>query len=273
MSEKQGSLIIAGCGLHPGHMTLETKSVIENAEKVLLVAPNPLSIRHIIELNPATEHLGKFYNQGLQRPDIYRQMAKYIIELVRAGHQVCTVFYGHPGVFVSSTRMASRVLKEQGYEVSMLPGIAADACLYADLDLDPAETGCQSYEATRFLMTRREVDNSAALILWQLGLTGEHTMDHFKKGEQGLTALARLLLEKYPAEHQVCLYEAPTLPGFRPRQDWLTLAELEKADVSLITTLFVPACKEPEFAEERLSWLGLSSKDIEHWEEFEEVDA
>lgn len=268
MTAKQGSLTIAGCGLHPGHMTLETESLIKNAEKVLLVAPNPLSIQHIISLNDTTEHLGKYYNEeGISRPDIYKKMAMHIIELVRSGVQVVTVFYGHPGVFVTSTRLASNVLKNEGFAVKMLPGIAADACLYADLDLDPADTGCQSYEATRFLLTKRTPDTSAALILWQLGLTGEHTSDHFTPGEQGIQALSRLLQEYYPANHKVCIYEAPTLPGFQPRKDWIEISRLAKSKVSVISTLYVPACNESSFAEERLEWLGITASDIAHWNE------
>ncbi|WP_168171450.1 SAM-dependent methyltransferase [Lacimicrobium sp. SS2-24] len=267
-----GRLTIAGCGLHPGHMTLETQSLIEAAETVLLVAPNPLSIQHIRQLNANTEHLGRFYNMGYSRPEIYRQMALRIIELVQQGQSVCVVFYGHPGVFVSSTRMAGRVLSERGYPVTMLPGISADACLYADLGLDPADTGCQSYESTRFLLTRRDVDNSAALILWQLGLTGEHSMDKFEPGKKGLAALSRLLQQSYPPEHQVCLYEAPTLPGFEPRKDWMALTDLAPADVNTITTLYVPACQEPSFAAERLAWLGLNEDDIRHWDEYEEIE-
>ncbi|GGO64489.1 SAM-dependent methyltransferase [Bowmanella pacifica] len=270
---KKGRLTIAGCGLHPGHMTLETQSLIQTAEVVLLVAPNPLSIQHILQLNPNTEHLGRFYTMGFSRPEIYQQMAKRIIELVKQDKDVCTVFYGHPGVFVSSTRMASRALAPLGYEIKMLPGISADACLYADLDLDPADTGSQSYESTHFLLTHRKVDSSAALILWQLGLTGEHSMEDFKPGEQGLAALTRLLLQDYPADHRVCLYEAPIFPGYEPKKDWVALSALPNAEVNTVTTLYVPACRPAEFAADRLSWLGLTEQDIHHWDEYEAVES
>lgn len=267
MPTEQGSLTIAGCGLHPGHMTLETKTLIENAEKVLLVAPNPLSIQHIIGLNPATEHLGRFYNEeGISRPEIYHKMAMHMVELVREGNNVVTVFYGHPGVFVTSTRTASQILRDEGYQVKMLPGISADACLFADFDLDPADTGCQSHEATRFLLTDVNVDVSAALILWQLGLTGEHTNSKFKPGKKGLEALCKRLLEHYPADHKVCIYEAPTLPGFSARKDWVTIPELVNSKVGVISTLVVPAARDPEFVYDRLAWLGLEETDTRNWE-------
>ena len=35
-SQATGQLIIAGCGLHPGHMTLETQKHIEQAEIVMV---------------------------------------------------------------------------------------------------------------------------------------------------------------------------------------------------------------------------------------------
>ena len=54
----------------------------------------------------------------------------------------------------------------------MLPGISAEDCLFADLGVDPAEAGCQSYEATRFLERRPAIEPRAALILWQIGVVG-----------------------------------------------------------------------------------------------------
>lgn len=272
MSQNKGRLTIAGCGLHPGHMTLETINLIKSADKVLVVCPNPLSIAQIMELNQNAENLGRFYDMGYSRPQIYREISKYIVEVVTQGFDVCVIFYGHPGVFVTSTRTATQVLKNEGYDVKMLPGISADACLYAELDLDPADTGCQSYECSRFLLTEREVDNSAALILWQLGLTGEHSLEKFEPGKHGLEALTKLLLQSYDKSHKVCLYETSTLPGFEPRTDWVPLSELPKQSVNEITTLFVPACKSPSFAQNRLSWLGLDSQDIEHWQDVEKAD-
>lgn len=267
MPTEKGSLTIAGCGLHPGHMTLETKALIENAEKVLLVAPNPLSVQHIIGLNSNTEHLGRFYNEkGISRPEIYHKMAMYMVGLVRGGSNVVTIFYGHPGVFVTSTREASQILRKENYKVNMLPGISADACLFADFDLDPADTGCQSHEATRFLLTNVKVDPTSALILWQLGLTGEHTNSKFKPGQKGLEALCKRLLEYYPEDHKVCIYEAPTLPGFDARKDWITIQELVNAEIGVISTLLVPAAFAPEFVDDRLDWLGLEKSDTRFWE-------
>jgi len=267
LQDGTGSLVIAGCGLHPGHMTLESKSHIESADKVLLVAPNPLSIHHIQTLNPRVENLGRFYDSEKNRAQTYHKMAQYVIEQVRAGFEICVVFYGHPGIFVTSTHLAQQTLDKEGYKVTMLPGISADACLFADLNLDPAFSGCQSYEATQFLLTQRNWDTGAALILWQIGLVGEHTLSKFQPGKQGPEALTQLLLQAYPEQHQVCLYEAPTMPGFQPRKEWLAIPDLKFAEVFPHTTLYIPADKPLEFVKERLAWLGIDESQTNAWRE------
>ena len=271
---KNGSLVIAGCGLHPGHMTLETQSAIKSAEKVLVVAPNPLSIQHIRQLNAKAENLGRFYEGDVTRLETYHLMANHMVMLVEQGFKVCTIFYGHPGIFVLSTHMAYDKLIALGHEVKMLPGISADACLFADLNIDPASTGCQSFEATQFLLTERNIDNGAALIIWQIGLVGEHTLKKQAPGELGLKAITKLLSQTYPSDHKVCLYQAPTLPGFAPQIDWLKLEDLPLANVPTTTTLFIPACREIVFAKDRLQWLGLTEQDLSAWDEpTEEVTA
>ena len=263
----QGRLTIVGCGLHPGHMTMETESHIKNADIVLVVAPNPLSIQHICQLNPVVENLGLLYEGDVNRLQTYHLMADRMVELASQGQNVCAIYYGHPGIFVLSTHMAMERLEEAGIPVNMLPGISADACLFADLNMDPATTGCQSYEATQFLLSERSIDTGAALILWQVGLVGEHTLKGQKPGKHGLAALTRLLKQDYPGNHKMCIYEAPTLPGFEPHIDWMTLDELANAQVSSISTLVIPPASELKFAKERLAWLHITNEDLSAWDD------
>jgi len=51
-NRKQGSLVMDDCRLHSDPMTSDTQGYIKSADKVLAVAPNPLSIQHIPQLNP-----------------------------------------------------------------------------------------------------------------------------------------------------------------------------------------------------------------------------
>jgi hypothetical protein len=94
----------------------------------------------------------------------------------------------------------------------MLPGVSTEDCLFADLGIDPA-AGCQSYEATDFLLNGRRIDTSAALVLWQAGVVGDL---RYRQGPatDGLRVLVDHLLHLYPGDHRVMVYEAATLPVF-----------------------------------------------------------
>lgn len=259
-SKRQGRLVIAGCGLHPGHVTTETLNAIASAERVMVVTPNPLSIAHIQSLNSHVENLASAYREFGERQDVYRAMAERIIAAVRNGVDLCVVFYGHPAVFVDSTHIARRVLSAEGYDVQMLPGISAEDCLFADLGIDPGESGCQSYEATQFLLNHHALHTGGYLLLWQIGLTAAHVLRSLRLNGHGLSAIVQLLQQWYPDHHSVCVYEAATLPGQSPRMQWLPLSSLPNVTLQQWSTLVVPPLTPLTLAEERLAWLGIPAE-------------
>ena len=154
-------------------------------------------------------------------------MVEAILDPVRDGRNVCAAFYGHPGVFVLPSHEAVKQARSEGFEAMMLPGISAEDCLFADLGVDPAEAGCQSYEATRFLERRPAIEPRAALILWQIGVVGSANHSAEPVAPR-LTELVERLRGLYPDEHEVVVYEAssfrrdraadPADPARRPRR-------------------------------------------------------
>ncbi len=60
--------------------------------------------------------------------------------------------------------------------------------------IDPGTCGCHSFEATDFLLYRREYDSSSHLILWQpytvIGMLGIPVNHNPKKGLQFLSNLS-----------------------------------------------------------------------------------
>src|SRR5207248_1433100 len=130
-----------------------------------------------------------------------------ILESVRAGRRVCAAFYGHPGVYVNAAHAAIRVAREEGFPARMLPGISGEACLYADLGVNPGDVGCQSFEATDFLAARRRFDPTSVLLLYQVGVLGESGVYRGMKARpKRLATLARMLRKHYPAKHPIVLY-------------------------------------------------------------------
>ncbi len=170
-------------------------------------------------------------------------MTEFILSRVRAGVLVCGAFYGHPGVFAYPPHESIRRARAEGYTAWMLPGISAEDCLFADLGVDPGTGGCQSYEATDFLINRHIIDPSSQLILWQIGVLGHWTYRRSGYDLRSLPILLYKLLEAYPPTHEVVIYEAPLFPGCAPTTTRIALAQLTSVPLSGASTLYLPPAR------------------------------
>lgn len=245
-STRSGSLTIVGVGIELGtQITLEARHAIEKAEVVLYLVTDLLSAEWIRELNPSSESLEHFYEEGKARSVTYSQMVDRIVELVREGKNVCVAAYGHPGVFAQPAHESMRRAREEGFAARMLPGVSAEDCFFADLGVDPGKLGCQSYEATRFLVSRPMFDPRVPLLLWQVSVIGH--LDHREKPdyEKGLAILTEVLREHYPGDHEVVVYEAAQLPVYPPTVERMALSSLPDARLPGLATLYVPPAGRP----------------------------
>ena len=252
-----GSLTVVGTGIQFGtQMTPEARGVIKNADVVLSLVAEPVMQAALKRLNPETRSLQEHYVVGESRSEAYEAMIAEILSHVRRGLDVCAAFYGHPGVFVAPSHEAVRRAREEGFRARMLPGISAEDCLYADLGIDPARSGCQCYEATDFLVHGRQVDTTAALVLWQIGTVGNSAAAE-EATPTGLGVLVEVLLELYPADHDVVVYEASPYPGFDPLVRRVPLVDLSPQDVTAMSTLYVPPAGAAELDVTMMDRLGL----------------
>ena len=254
---QRGSLVVVGTGIRlVGQTTLEALERIQHAEKLFYLVNDPTTAAWIRGLNPTADTLEDCYVKGMARRRIYQAMAARIMSAVRSGLDVCAAFYGHPGVFVDASHEAIRRARREGFPAHMLPGISAEDCLIADLGVDPGENGCQSFEATDFLVFRRRFDPSSALILWQVGVLGEASVrDNMSCRPERLAVLTAALRRHYPPRHRVVLYEAAQFPTCDPMIKRIPLAKLTEQTVLPMTTLYVPP-KPSRVADARIvRWL------------------
>lgn len=244
MKDKKGSLVVVGSGIKAvGQLTQEAIAWIKLADKILHVVPDPVVEDVLQRLNPNTESLKVLYAEGKPRMDTYRAMVDRMVACVHEGMRTCAVFYGHPGVFAYPPHSAIRKLRAEGYEAFMLPGISAEDCMFAELGIDPATHGCQSYEATAFVIGGHTVNPMAALVLWQVGVFGNATYSSKLYDLSGISILIEYLSRFYPPEHEVCVYEASTFPGCSPRISWTPLSRLQEQCLTAASTLYVPPAK------------------------------
>lgn len=237
----EGSLDVVGLGfLGIGQITPESLSCIRQADKLFFLGGDALGREWLRAENASLESLYDAYSTGKNRLESYEEMIQRMLAPVRAGMRVCVAFYGHPGVFVYPSHEAIARARGEGHSATMYPAISAEDCLFADLEIDPADFGCASYEATDFLVRPRRVDTSAALILWQAGGIGVTTYENgLEWNPDGVKLLTERLTELYRPAHEVVVYEAAVIPVCDPVIIRTTIEQLPNVRVSVYSTLYV----------------------------------
>lgn len=256
---RPGSLVCVGVGMTLGsHITPLARSYIEKADIVFTALSDGIIELWLARMNPNVRSFQSFYREGKSRADTYREMVDAMLSEVRAGKQVCGAFYGHPGVFALPPHKAIAQARAEGYSAHMEPGVSAEDCLYADLGFDPGRYGCQHYEASQFMLNRRQVDTSAYLVLWQVGVAGDRSFARFSTDAQYRQVLVDVLARDYDVSHEVIIYRAATLPMHEARIERLELGKLPEAAIDMHVTLVIPPSRalEPDLTiRERLDAL------------------
>ncbi|MFF4602330.1 SAM-dependent methyltransferase [Streptomyces sp. NPDC001339] len=239
---ENAQLVVVGTGYRAiGDLTVEARACIEQADKVLCLIGDPLVTRHIGQLNPSVETLDDHYAAGKPRYDSYEEMVEHTLSEVRRGQFVCVALYGHPGVFAYMGHEAIRRARLEGIAARMVPACSAEDWLFADLGLDPGQQGCQSFEATDFLIRHRVFDPTSLMILWQVGVIGMPDRDRRFDPVPGATCLTEVLVPHYGADHPVTVYEASPYVAAEPRMTTTPLAKLPDTALSAASTLVVPS--------------------------------
>lgn len=243
-TRQTGSIVIVGTGMTLGaHITPICRSHIEQAD-VVFCSAHPMMELWLKDMTPDVRSLQGLYAEGKDRRITYREMVDVMLAEVRAGKKVVGAFYGHPGVFAWSPHKVIEEARAEGYSAHMEPGVSAEDCLYADLGIDPGRVGSQNFEASQFMFYQRNIDPSAYLVLWQIGIAGDKSIKRFHTPQAYRQLLSEMLSEYYPLDHQIALYECPTLAMDTARIEWIPLSEFADAEVSLITTMLIPPGKK-----------------------------
>jgi precorrin-6B methylase 1 len=235
------SLVVVGTGIRAiGQLTMEAIAWIRIADKVFYLTPDPVACGMISHWNASAESLSRFYAEGKLRKKSYEEMVEEVMRCMRTGKRTCLVCYGHPGVFCWPGHEVIRQARREGFAAKMFPGVSSEDCLFADLGLDPATMGCQSFEATDFLCNERQVDPSSLLILWQIETIGISLTTRGRGNRPALPLLAERLCRIYGPDHKGILYVAPFQLLGEPRIRRLPLKRLVKAQLFASSTLCIP---------------------------------
>ncbi|GGQ13839.1 SAM-dependent methyltransferase [Shewanella litoralis] len=263
---KHGQLICVGTGIQlAGQIGQLSISYIELADVVFSLVPDGFTDRWLSTFNDDVRSLQPYYAQAGEiknRRDSYQQMVDVMLAEVRANKIVVCALYGHPGVFSCVSHMAIEQATLLGFSAKMLAGVSAEACLWADLGIDPGGSGHQSYEATQFMLYQHVPNRCAHLVLWQIALAGEHTLTQFGTTKARIQILVEHLSQWYSLEHEVVIYEAANLAVQSPRVERIALADLPDARLTTISTLLIPPQQALALNPAMLAKLGISEMDL-----------
>jgi len=241
-----------GIGIRTGQLTFEGQKAIENADTVFALVADAIAMEMLKSYNKHIVDLASSYSMGKERHLSYAEMADRVLFAVREGQRVCLAVYGNPAVFVSSSRQAINIARAEGYDVEMLPGISAEDSMFCDLEIDPAEHGCQIYCATQFVAQNRSFDPYAILTLWQVAIIGESRL--MAEGDSEYRdALSDKLEAVYGLVHPAILYEAATNPFFPPDMRLIAMSDLRTARVRPCCTVVIPPIDRPDLVKVELS--------------------
>lgn len=257
---KSGSLTVVGSGIKfLSHLTTEAQAHIQHADKVLYLVNEPAIENWICENSKQSQSLNTIYSNHQSRKDTYEAITSDIMAHLRQKNDICVVLEGHPVVHATPALEAVKQAKNEGYYATILPGISAEAYLFADLGIDPGSSGCQSYEATDFLIHHRAYDGYSHLILWQVSVIGmvENTPSHCHK--KNTRHLVDYLSKHYPMSHNVILYEGSQYPHIQSKVTHLPLIELPESNISRTTTLYIPPMRQSDSDPSMLRLLGIKT--------------
>jgi hypothetical protein len=238
---KKGSLIVVGTGIGlVGQVTHDALQAMREADYLFYAANTDVSEIWIRRQNRRHESLADCYAIDRSGAETYALMTERIVARVREGKRVCAAFYGHPGVLAQASHAAIGLLRRERYEATMLPGISSDACLMADLGVNPGDCGLSSFEATDFLVSGRRFDPRSHLLLWQIGALGKWSPLETGPSKSGVAELVRVLCRSYPSTHEVVTYSAARYPLSPPTIRRLALERLSRIHLPMAMILWVP---------------------------------
>jgi uncharacterized protein YabN with tetrapyrrole methylase and pyrophosphatase domain len=239
------SLTIVGTGLRAAlDTTLESRACIERATKVLYLVADPLSATWIEALNPSAQSLAHFYELGRPRFEIYEAIIEEILDWLHKTSDLCIAFYGHPGFYAFAGHEAIKRAKLEGFRARMLAGVSCQDQMFADLSIDPGASGCQTYEATSFLIHRIRFERTAGLILLQVGVLGQASWPPSEDNPR-LPVLVEYLVHSYGPDHGIIVYAASTDPEQQPKIQHAPLSRLGDLPISVSSTLYIPPAGFP----------------------------
>lgn len=232
-------LVICGAGIKSlSHHTKEFDIVVRSADLVIYLVNEPLLEEWLRSNSKKSISLSEIYFSCTERDLSYKLIAEKVISSFNNENNICLVFYGHPLLLADSVSMIIEEAKAIDINVQTLPGISSFDCLLADLELK-LDGCCFLAEASHLINNHIQIDITHHVILWQIGTIGINSPpSDINKGN--ISKLKNVLLEYYPPNSPLFLYEAAIYPHLKPLIEKTIVDSITNHEISTITTAYLP---------------------------------
>jgi hypothetical protein len=126
--------------------------------------------------------------------------------------------------------------------------------------VDPSSKGSQTVEATDLLLRKRRLNTDGHVVVWQIGCVGDLGFNFAGYDNRNLNILVDYLESYYDKDHEVVHYQGSQYPMCPSTVERMPLGALRKANVTGISTLYIPPQDEIETDIEMARSLGLVVK-------------
>ncbi|WP_397471111.1 SAM-dependent methyltransferase [Rheinheimera sp.] len=243
----QTNLVFVDIGIKCGaHISPRGRSYIELADLVFVLVPDNITEEFIGQMNANVRSLMSCFQQGRSHLLSCQEIVATILTEVKIGKKVVIAFSDHPRTLPWISHNAVKKALKLGFKAHVEPGVSAKGCLYADLGIDPLSTGCKHLDIKQLLFYKREIDTTSLLVLWQKSILGDINFAKLITDIEYRKVLVRLLVQYYPIEHEIILYEADTLSNKQPRTDYMPISALPNVVMDLKTILVIPPSAKAE---------------------------
>jgi len=218
------AVIVVGLGPGPRELlTIEARGVLESATEVWLRTGQHPAVAHL------PGHLGlhsfdHLYESLPSFAAVYAGIVEELLRLARRPEGVVYAVPGHPAVGETTVRELRRRCAAEGVELRLVAGVSFIEPVLEAIGVDPLDAGLRIADGLD-----EELDPAVPTLVCQVYST--RVASQLKANLSGL----------YPDQHELAVVSAAGAPE-GGRVEWVTLAELDRADrFGSLTCVYLPA--------------------------------
>jgi uncharacterized protein YabN with tetrapyrrole methylase and pyrophosphatase domain len=248
-------IYLVGLGLRRDQITAQAKSAMRSSKKVFYISHAPDVAPLLKNFCPeAIDLVPSAYSEIQDRFHTYKEIAATIIAAAMAEPPVTFALYGHPLVLSQPSSLILGLASDLQIRVSILPGISAMDCVFADLGIDPLQHGIQMHEATDLLLYQRPLVPDMATLIWQVGHVETRLHTNRSSRPERLTRLQEYLIKYYEPSHMIFAVASSVSPEQGPQISQMPLIKLSDHAPLLHagTSLYIPPLLARRIADEEL---------------------